>query len=71
MIYVYLDQRNARAIITPNNDPTRGTLLGTFEEMPQGNPPFIVHALLRKNSITLSHGISVVVEQSPLIPPTL
>ena len=62
MIYVYLDQRNARAIITPDNDPTKGILLGTFEEMPKGNPPFIVHALLRKNSITLPHGISVVVE---------
>ena len=64
MIYVYLDQRNARAIITPHHNPARGTLLGTFKEMPQGNPAFIVHALLLKKSITLSHGISVVVEQS-------
>lgn len=71
MIYVYLVQRDARAIITPHHNPARGTLLGTFEQMPQGNPAFIVHALLEKKSITLPHGIFVVVEQSPLTPSTL
>jgi hypothetical protein len=62
MIYVFLNHTDRRVVFTSVDDPTKGILLGKFKQMPQGNPAFIAHALLRKNSIALDHGISVVVE---------